>query len=128
MNWQVNLPTTVLRQVDGYLQEYLTQKSRRKEIFSDLWCARPRDSGSIGTEEGLFEPPQSLSSSRAVVERILCQRSSEMRDQQRVWQVILTEYKIVALFSFPDRLYIHIYFISLCFLHNSDFKHFFGSF
>ncbi|XP_068462382.1 DExH-box ATP-dependent RNA helicase DExH5, mitochondrial-like isoform X3 [Phaseolus vulgaris] len=83
---EVNLPTTVLRQVDGYLQEYLTQKSRRKESFSDLWCARPRDSGSIGTDEGFFEPPQSLSSSRAVVERILCQRSSEMRDQQRVWQ------------------------------------------
>ncbi|KAK7348858.1 hypothetical protein VNO80_23591 [Phaseolus coccineus] len=83
---EVNLPTTVLRQVDGYLQEYQTEKSRRKEIFSDLWCARPRDSGSIGTDEGLFEPPQSLSSSRAVVERILCQRSSQMRDQQRAWQ------------------------------------------
>ncbi|XP_052726074.1 DExH-box ATP-dependent RNA helicase DExH5, mitochondrial isoform X4 [Vigna angularis] len=81
---EVNLPTTLLRQVDGYLQEYLTQKSRRKENFSDLWCATPADSG--GTDEGLFEPPKSLSCSRAVVDKFLCQRSSQMRDQQRTWQ------------------------------------------
>ncbi|WVZ09909.1 hypothetical protein V8G54_014439 [Vigna mungo] len=81
---EVNLPTTLLRQVDGYLQEYLTQKSRRKESFSDLWCATPADSG--GTDEGLFEPPQSLSCSKAVVDKFLCQRSSQMRDQQRTWQ------------------------------------------
>ncbi|XP_027913993.1 DExH-box ATP-dependent RNA helicase DExH5, mitochondrial-like [Vigna unguiculata] len=80
---EVNLPTALLRQVDGYLQEYLTHKSRRKESFPDLWCATPRDSS--GTNEGLFRPPQSLSCSRAVVEKILCQ-SSQMHDQQRAWQ------------------------------------------
>ncbi|CAJ1932387.1 unnamed protein product [Sphenostylis stenocarpa] len=88
---QVNLPTTVLRQVDGYLQEYLTQKSRRRERFSDLWSARSQDSGGIGRDEEIFEPHQSPTSGTAVVEKILCQRSSQMRDQQRVWQVIFTE-------------------------------------
>jgi len=95
---QVNLPTALLRQVDGYLQEYLTHKSRRKESFPDLWCATPRDSS--GTNEGLFRPPQSLSCSRAVVEKILCQ-SSQMHDQQRAWQVIFTEIHNYGLILIP---------------------------
>ncbi|XP_020205180.1 DExH-box ATP-dependent RNA helicase DExH5, mitochondrial isoform X5 [Cajanus cajan] len=83
---EVNLPNSLLRRVDGYLQEYLSQKSRMKESFTDLWSAKQSNSGSIGTDEGLFDPHQSLASSRAVGEKILRQRSLQMRDQQRAWQ------------------------------------------
>ncbi|KAL2344743.1 hypothetical protein Fmac_006028 [Flemingia macrophylla] len=83
---EVNVPNTVLRRVDGYLQKYLSQKSRMKESFSDLWSARPSNSDGIGIDEGIFEPPRLLASSRVVGEKILCQRSLQMRDQQRAWQ------------------------------------------
>ncbi|KAG5133587.1 hypothetical protein JHK82_024775 [Glycine max] len=83
---EVNLPTTMLRRVDEYLQEYLTQKSRMKESFPDMWSARSANNGNIGTDERVFDPPRSLASSRAVVGKILCQRSLQMCDQQRAWQ------------------------------------------
>ncbi|KHN47678.1 hypothetical protein glysoja_037779 [Glycine soja] len=91
----------MLRRVDEYLQEYLTQKSRMKESFPDMWSARSANNGNIGTDERVFDPPRSLASSRAVVGKILCQRSLQMCDQQRAWQVIFTENtNVVCVLSF----------------------------
>ncbi|CAL0318438.1 unnamed protein product [Lupinus luteus] len=81
---EVNLPITTLRRVDAYLEEYQSQKSRMKESFSDLSFARLNSS--IDTDELLFEQPKPLASNKAVVEKILRQRSLQMRDQQQAWQ------------------------------------------
>ena len=59
-----------------------------KESFPDLSFARSSSSDSIGTDEGLFEQPQPPASNKAVVEKVLWQRSLQMRDQQRAWQVV----------------------------------------
>ncbi|OIW15110.1 hypothetical protein TanjilG_08597 [Lupinus angustifolius] len=81
---EVNLPITTLRRVDAYLEEYQSQKSRMKESFPDLSFSR-LNSG-IDTDELLFEQPKPLASNKAVLEKILRQRSLQMRDQQQAWQ------------------------------------------
>ncbi|XP_027363417.1 DExH-box ATP-dependent RNA helicase DExH5, mitochondrial [Abrus precatorius] len=83
---EVILPFTTLNRVNAYFEEYLNQKSRMNRSFSDLSFARSNSSSSIGTDEGLFEQPEPLASSRAVSEKILWQRSLEMRVQQQAWQ------------------------------------------
>ncbi|KAG4394894.1 hypothetical protein GLYMA_20G122600v4 [Glycine max] len=61
-------------------------RGRMNKSFSDLSSARSSSNGSIGTDEGLFELPEPLASSNAYMEKILRQRSLQMRDQQQAWQ------------------------------------------
>ncbi|KAF7808821.1 DExH-box ATP-dependent RNA helicase DExH5, mitochondrial isoform X1 [Senna tora] len=84
---EVNVPLTMFKRVDGYLKEYLSEKSRMKESFSDLSSTRSSSSGSFGNDEGLFEQPELLASSKSAVEKILRRRSLQMRDQQKAWQL-----------------------------------------
>ncbi|KAG5074857.1 hypothetical protein JHK84_056088 [Glycine max] len=84
---EVSLSITMYTQVNVYFEEYLGQKSRMNKSFSDLSSARSSSNGSIGTDEGLFELPEPLASSNAYMEKILRQRSLQMRDQQQAWQV-----------------------------------------
>ncbi|TKY50912.1 ATP-dependent RNA helicase A [Spatholobus suberectus] len=83
---EVNLSITTFTRVNGYFEEYLSQKPKVNKSFSDLSSARSCSNGSIGTDEGLFEQPEPLASSKAVMEKILWQRSLQMRDQQQAWQ------------------------------------------
>lgn len=83
---QVFLPPGLLRRVDEHLREFLSQKSRCKG-FQDISVSRTSSSGSIATDEGLFEQPEPQGSSKAVMEKILWRRSSHLRDQQQAWQV-----------------------------------------
>lgn len=83
---EVSLSITMYTQVNVYFEEYLGQKSRMNKSFSDLSSARSSSNGSIGTDEGLFELPEPLASSNAYMEKILRQRSLQMRDQQQAWQ------------------------------------------
>lgn len=87
----MSIPLIMFKRVEAYLKEYLSQKSGMKESFSDLSSARSSSSGSFGTDEGLFEPPEPLASSKSVVEKILGRRSLQMHDQQKAWQVIFPE-------------------------------------
>ncbi|OMP10349.1 hypothetical protein COLO4_04583 [Corchorus olitorius] len=84
---EVNLNFSLLKRVDAYLGEYLSQKSRTKESYSDNCFSRSSSNSSIVTDEGLFEQPEQLASSTAVMEKILWRRSLQLRDQQRAWQV-----------------------------------------
>ncbi|CAL5209964.1 unnamed protein product [Lathyrus oleraceus] len=79
---EVSMPITVFRRVGAHFEEYLSQKPRINKSFSDLSSS----DGSLGTDEGLFEQPEPPSSSKAVVEKILWQRSLQMRDVQQAWQ------------------------------------------
>ncbi|KAG7032056.1 DExH-box ATP-dependent RNA helicase DExH5, mitochondrial, partial [Cucurbita argyrosperma subsp. argyrosperma] len=82
---QVSLPPGLLRRVDEHLGEFLSQKSRFK-CFQDNSVSRSSSSGSIATDEGLFEQPELQASSKAVMEKILWRRSLHLRDQQHAWQ------------------------------------------
>lgn len=86
----MTLPLGLLRRVEGYLGEFLSQKSRTKEGLPDASFSRSNSSGSIATDEGLFEQPESLASSKVVMEKILWRRSLQLRDKQQAWQVCLT--------------------------------------
>ncbi|KAM1608410.1 hypothetical protein EV1_020382 [Malus domestica] len=83
---EVTLPLGLLRRVESYLGEFLSQKSRTKESFQDLSFSRSNSSGSIATDEGLFEQPESFASSKGVMEKLLWRRSMQLRDKQQAWQ------------------------------------------
>ncbi|KAM1085267.1 hypothetical protein ACFX2B_010942 [Malus domestica] len=80
---EVTLPHGLLRRVEGYLGEFLSQKSRTKE---DLSFSISNSSGSIATDEGLFEQPESFASSKGVMEKLLWRTSMQLRDKQQAWQ------------------------------------------
>ncbi|XP_015579120.2 DExH-box ATP-dependent RNA helicase DExH5, mitochondrial isoform X2 [Ricinus communis] len=83
---EVNLPLGLQKRVDAYLGEYLFQRSNTKERFPDFSSSRSSSNSSLATDEGLFEPTESLASSKAVMEKILQRRSLQLRDQQHAWQ------------------------------------------
>ncbi|XP_042981852.1 DExH-box ATP-dependent RNA helicase DExH5, mitochondrial isoform X3 [Carya illinoinensis] len=83
---EVALPLGLLRRVDSYLGEYLSQKSKTRENFPDLSFSTLSSGCSIATDEGLFEQPEPLAASKAVMEKILWRRSLLLRDQQQAWQ------------------------------------------
>ncbi|XVE53139.1 hypothetical protein DITRI_Ditri02bG0180200 [Diplodiscus trichospermus] len=83
---EVNLNSGLLKRVDAYLGEHLSKKSRTKGSFSDNCFSRSSSNSSIVTDEGLFELPEALASSTAVMEKILWRRSLQLRDQQQAWQ------------------------------------------
>ncbi|XVF84733.1 hypothetical protein PTKIN_Ptkin17bG0061900 [Pterospermum kingtungense] len=83
---EVNLNFGLLKRVDAYLGEYLSKKSRTGESLLDSCFSRSSSNSSIITDEGLFEQPEPLASSSAVMEKILWRRSLQLRDQQQVWQ------------------------------------------
>ncbi|KAE8077239.1 hypothetical protein FH972_015819 [Carpinus fangiana] len=83
---EVALPLGLLRRVDSYFGEYLSQKAKIRENFSDISFSRTSSSCSIATDEGLFEQPEPLAASKTVMEKILRRRSLQLRDQQQAWQ------------------------------------------
>ncbi|TXG57279.1 hypothetical protein EZV62_018592 [Acer yangbiense] len=87
---EVTLPPGLLRQVDSYLGDYHSQKLRIKRSFPDSSFSRITSDSSLATEEGLFDQPEPLASSKSVMEKILRRRSLQMRDQLQTWQVHLT--------------------------------------
>lgn len=84
---EVNLPLGLLQRVDAYLGDYLYQRSRINSNFPDTFSRS--SSSSLSTDDGLFEQPEPLASSKAVTEKILWRRSMQLCDQQQAWQVIL---------------------------------------
>lgn len=90
LNSKVSLPLGLLRRVEAYLGGFLSQKSRTKETFPDVSFSRSSSSGSIGTDEGLFEQPEPVASNNAVMEKALWRRSLQLREKQKAWQVCPT--------------------------------------
>uniref|UniRef100_A0A2P2KT91 RNA helicase n=1 Tax=Rhizophora mucronata TaxID=61149 RepID=A0A2P2KT91_RHIMU len=83
---EVSLPPGLLTRIDAYFGEYLFQKSRTKESILDSSFSRSSSSSSLATDEGLFEQPEPLPASKAVMDKILWRRSLQLRDQQHAWQ------------------------------------------
>ncbi|KAA8532625.1 hypothetical protein F0562_032559 [Nyssa sinensis] len=83
---EVTLHPGLQSRVDDYLGEYLSQKSGSIENFQDMAFSRSSSSGSIATDEGLFEQPDPLPHSKAAMENIIWRRSLQLRSQQQFWQ------------------------------------------
>ncbi|XP_030496741.1 DExH-box ATP-dependent RNA helicase DExH5, mitochondrial isoform X1 [Cannabis sativa] len=83
---EVTLPLSLLRRVESFVSRFLSQKSWSRDNNSDVSFSRSSSSCSIATEEGLFEAPEPLASSKGMMEKVLWRRSMQLRDQQRAWQ------------------------------------------
>ncbi|KAH9609039.1 hypothetical protein KSS87_007653 [Heliosperma pusillum] len=83
---QVVLDAYLQKRVDAILTEYLSRKSECGNALKDNAVSRISSSGSLATDEGLFEQPDALNLSSAVMERIVRRQSLHLRDQQLAWQ------------------------------------------
>ncbi|KAK6134232.1 hypothetical protein DH2020_032037 [Rehmannia glutinosa] len=80
---EVILHPGLQKRVDAYLADYISGKHKSMDLFS-----RSNSTASIATDESLFEQPEPLPRSKAVMEKILWQRSLQMRDEQHTRQDI----------------------------------------
>ncbi|XP_060958522.1 DExH-box ATP-dependent RNA helicase DExH5, mitochondrial-like isoform X2 [Cannabis sativa] len=55
---EVTLPLSLLRRVESFVSEFLSQKSWSRDNNSDVTFSRSSSSCSIATKEGLFEAPK----------------------------------------------------------------------
>ena len=86
---QVAIDFGLQRRVDAYLADYFSRKSKSANALQDNGFSRSSSSGSIATDEGLFEQPEPLTYNSSVIERITKRRNLQLRDQQLSWQVYL---------------------------------------
>ncbi|XP_055961196.1 DExH-box ATP-dependent RNA helicase DExH5, mitochondrial isoform X2 [Mercurialis annua] len=91
---EVNIPIGLQTRINAHLGEYLSQKSKTKENFPDSF-SRSSSNGGNAADESLFELPELPASSKIVMEKILRQRSLQLRDQQHAWQNSLDGRKIL---------------------------------
>ncbi|XP_021748258.1 DExH-box ATP-dependent RNA helicase DExH5, mitochondrial-like isoform X2 [Chenopodium quinoa] len=83
---EVVVDCNLQRRVDAYLADYLSHKSKSVNALQNNGFSRSSSSGSIATDEGLFEQPEPLNLSNVVMERIIRRRNLQLRDQQLAWQ------------------------------------------
>nr|DAD35473.1 TPA_asm: hypothetical protein HUJ06_006113 [Nelumbo nucifera] len=83
---EVIIPLGLQRRVDTHLREYLYRKPMNKGTFPDATFSRSSSSGSIATDEGLFEQQEPLIPTSVVMEKVLRRRSLQLRNQQQAWQ------------------------------------------
>lgn len=106
------MDTDLVKRVDAYLKDHLTKKPKRTNSFS-----RTSSTSSMATDEGLLDQPELPAASKTAMDKILWQRSIQLRDRQDYWEVrhyhlsiyvwslILTSFTFVVLsfiFSFID--------------------------
>ncbi|KAK9278678.1 hypothetical protein L1049_028252 [Liquidambar formosana] len=82
---EVILPFGLQREVDAYLNEYLSRKPMSKAFFSDNALSRSKNGSSIVSDEGLYQQ-QPLIKTSVVMEKILQRKSLQLRNQQQEWQ------------------------------------------
>ncbi|KAK2647975.1 hypothetical protein Ddye_015464 [Dipteronia dyeriana] len=80
---EVILPFGLLGEVDAHFRAYLSQKSINGRCLSEN--SRSSSSGSISTDEGLYEQQEPQVQSIAM-QRILQRRSLQLREMQKDWQ------------------------------------------
>lgn len=92
------LPPGLERRVDVHLKEYLSLKTKTAEGFRHVFN-RSNSDGSISSDEGIFEQPQPLSSSKAAMEKIIWRRSMQLYTEQKAWQVWSLEFDYMICIS-----------------------------
>ncbi|KAK1386969.1 RNA helicase [Heracleum sosnowskyi] len=82
---EVMLPPGLERRVNVLLKEYHSLKTKSAEGFRHVF-SRSNSDGSISSDEGIFEKPEPLSSSKAAMEKIMRRRSMQLYTEQKAWQ------------------------------------------
>ncbi|GMH27481.1 hypothetical protein Nepgr_029324 [Nepenthes gracilis] len=83
---EVAIDISLQRRVDAYLGEYLSHKPRSTDALPNTSFSRSSSSGSIATDEGLFEQPEPPTVSNSFMERIIRRRNFQLLDHQISWQ------------------------------------------
>ncbi|KNA19941.1 hypothetical protein SOVF_056430 isoform B [Spinacia oleracea] len=83
---EVAVDCSLQRRVDAYLADYLSHKSKSVNVLQVNGISRSSSSGSIATDECLFEQPEPLNLSSSVMERIIRRRNLQLHDQQLAWE------------------------------------------
>lgn len=76
------LPFGLQSEVDAHLHTFLDQK---KMLIPEM--PRPNSSGSLATEHGNYETPETVMQNSLARERILRPRSLQLRSKQQQWMV-----------------------------------------
>ncbi|CAH8381724.1 unnamed protein product [Eruca vesicaria subsp. sativa] len=80
---EVSVDTDLVKRVDAYLKEHLSKKSKSKDANS---FSRTSSTSSMATDDGLLEQPELVGASKTVLDKILWQRSLQLRERQEYWQ------------------------------------------
>ncbi|CAK7349655.1 unnamed protein product [Dovyalis caffra] len=83
---EVTLPFGLQKEVDAHLKAYVSKKPMSRGFFSPDSLSRSSSGGSMNTDEGIYEQPESLVQNSPAMERILHRKSLELRNQQKEWQ------------------------------------------
>lgn len=83
---EVILSLDTQTRVEDHLENHFSQRSRDRDSFRDMHFSRSNSSGSFGTDEGIFEQPEPLTSSKPFMEKIIHQRSLQLCSRQQAWQ------------------------------------------
>lgn len=86
---QVALPFGVHREVDTHLHAHLSRKATNRLGPLDDSLHRTGHARITPADAGIYEQPEPTTSNSVFKERILRQRSLQMRDQQKAWQVYI---------------------------------------
>lgn len=78
---EVSVDTDLVKRVDAYLKDHLTKKPKRTNSFS-----RTSSTSSMATDEGLLDQPELPAASKTAMDKILWQRSIQLRDRQDYWE------------------------------------------
>ncbi|KAG2261721.1 hypothetical protein Bca52824_068800 [Brassica carinata] len=77
---EVSVHTDLVKRVDTYLKDHLSKKSKANSF------SRTSSTSSMATDEGFLEQPELPAASKTALDRILWQRSLQLRERQDYWQ------------------------------------------
>ncbi|CAN7026726.1 hypothetical protein IGI04_025049 [Brassica rapa subsp. trilocularis] len=83
---EVSVHTDLVKRVDAYLKEHLSKKSKRTNGIPANSFSRTSSTSSMATDEGLLEQPELPAASKTALDKILWQRSLQLRERQDYWE------------------------------------------
>lgn len=79
--------TDIVKRADAYLKEHLSKKSKRTDGIPVNSFSRTSSTSSMATDEGLLEQRELPAASKTALDKILWQRSLQLRERQDYWEV-----------------------------------------
>ncbi|CAN7079272.1 unnamed protein product [Brassica oleracea var. botrytis] len=83
---EVSVHTDIVKRVDAYLKEHLSKKSKRTDGIPVNSFSRTSSTSSMATDEGLLEQRELPAASKTALDKILWQRSLQLRERQDYWE------------------------------------------
>lgn len=83
---EVSVHTDLVKRVDAYFKDHLSKKSKRTNGIPANSFSRTSSTSSMFTDEGLLEQPELPAASKTALDKILWQRSLQLRERQDYWE------------------------------------------